>query len=258
VNTGTREISVPDVCKSTFFICIAGDSRVVSSYCASLAKELSRNNVTFNDAVFMVAQGENIKPRVSQPVPSNKREFADSKNAVRSMNIDREDLGRNVQSYRLLKFDSSRWAAGLALSNVNHTNFTYNPGFELFLWSKQSKDGSNEWRQLSDSGNVGVKMKRGSKIPLYIVVDTKNKSLDAGYYKIKYKITSSAKTTPEWVADLDAPDIQTLEASAKESAASGAGVKVLQVKNVYEKIAEAFNSVTAKTIYSGELYLIKR
>jgi hypothetical protein len=89
-------------------------------------------------------------------------------------------------------------------------------------------------------------------------VETKNKSLGTGYYKINYKIVPSAKTTPGWVANLDAPDIHALEESAKESAASGTGVKVLQVKNVYEKIAEAFNNVTSKTMYANELYLIKR
>jgi hypothetical protein len=167
-------------------------------------------------------------------------------------------VNTQAQAYRLLKFESSRWAAGLPLPYISFENFSYSGNSSLFYDDgKRGRDNTGVW-QPAESGNISTKVQRGSRNnPLYFVVETKNKSLSAGHYKLDYEIIPEAKTTPDWVRDLNAPDISALRESVRSGAEGGGGIKVLELLNVYRKIAEAYNKTNPR-IHADRLYLTKR
>ena len=78
--------------------------------------------------------------------------------------------------------------------------------------------------------------------------------MDKGWYKINCAIIPEAIREPDWVTGLNAESISALQQSAN---VAGGRVKVLELVNVYEKIAGAYNAL-AKTVYSDELFLLKR
>ena len=246
------KVSVPSG-TAVFFICIVGDNAAVSKFSTDFAKDMQANSIKYHRSVFLTKAAGKIKPRVSNPRPGNEREFNGKENALVSMNIDRENS--QAQMYRLLKFDSSRWAAGLPLPHINFNNFSYTGHFSVFY----DKGNTGAW-QPSDSSNIGAKAKRGGSrgTLLYFVVETKNKPLSAGQYRIDYEIIPEAKTAPNWIKNLNAPDISTLRESVTSGAESGDVIKVLELSNVYRRIAEAYNKINQRKIYTDRLYLIKR
>lgn len=256
----TASIPVPNGTAS-FFICIIGENSAVSDFSAALAKELKAHAVVYHNAVFLTNPVGNIKPRVSNPRPGNAREFSSAEYALVSMNIDREKT--HPQAYRLLKFDASRWAAGLALPNINFDSFSYKPNPSFFYddgkREKKNEGAASVWQSI-EPGPISVKTPRGSakSNALYIVVETANDDLSAGHYRVSYDIIPDAKTAPNWVKNLNAPDVSSLRESIASGAASGEGIKVLELSNVYRTIAEAYNKISQRKIYKDSLYLTKR
>jgi hypothetical protein len=243
---------------ATFFICIAGGNAEVFEFTMAFANDLKANDINYHSSVFLTRPVGAIEPRISNPRPGNNREFSDAKNALVSMNIDRENT--RAQAYRLLMFDSSRWVAGLPLPHINFDNFSYSSNFSLFYDDgKRDKknDNAGVWGP-ADSGNITAKSQRGSRNnPLFFIVETKNKSLSAGHYKLDYEIIPEAKPAPDWVRNLNAPDISALRESARSGAENGGGIKVLELLNVYRKIAEAYNKTNPR-IHADRLDLTKR
>jgi hypothetical protein len=90
---------------------------------------------------------------------------------------------------------------------------------------------------------------------LYLLIETKNKNLIQGYYKIGYTVRSHGKI-PAWVYDRSASDIEELEASV----AAGGQIKVLHLTTIYGYIKEAFNKIrnANNEVYSGVLYLVRK
>ncbi|MDR1363642.1 MAG: hypothetical protein LBJ35_06295 [Spirochaetaceae bacterium] len=265
--------------KSTFYICIAGDSYVVSAYCAALAKEFTANKITFENAVFIVSHGEKLKLFHDEPpvIAGNSKMFWSPENAFKMVNLRPEEISligesssnTQIEAYQLLTKTGSRWTAGLPLANINPASFNYNSDFSLSYcgnWSGHSGEASS-FNGISNSTNVNMRLDLISEIesppqlpanmfiPLYLVIETANNRLDKGWYKINYDIIPDAIVLPEWVSALNAEDISALESSARER---GTRIKTLQLANVYEKIAEAYNNVRSRNVYSDELYLLKR
>jgi hypothetical protein len=267
---------------ATFFICIVGDSDIVYAYSAALSKELNAKKINFHDAVFMVNAPGEIEIYHSDPVMApNKKRYDREENALKLVNLRQQEITiinpntssyRIPESYQILTKTGSRWAAGLALQNINPESFKYKADFSLSYFNgKRAKDEGTEPAQSQFMGKAnstvaGAKVKHISEIdsglipenadmyPIYLVVETKNSEMEKGWFKINHKIIPEAIPQPDWVSGLNAEDIPALEASAKTT---GGHIKVLELVNVYEKIAGAYNAL-AKIIYSDELYLLKR
>lgn len=264
---------------STFFICIVGDSDIVYEYSAALAKELSDKKISFHDAVFMVNAPREAKPHHSDPVIApDARRYGKKENALRRVNLRPQVVNiinqtspDSIESYQILTDIGSRWAAGLPLK-INTDNFKYKVESSLFYFDgKRVKTEGNEPSPSSFVGKANstvtsTKLMPISNIdsdsipentdifPLYLVIETDNRVMEKGWYRIKYDIVPEAILKPSWVLDLNAENIGDLDQSAKD--ASG-HVKVLELANVYEKIADAYNK-QARIIYSDEIYLVKK
>jgi hypothetical protein len=265
--------------KSTFYICIAGNGGVVSAYCAALTKELNANKIVFENAVFMVESGGKLN-LFHQPsvMAGNARGFGLPEYAYSMVNLRSEEvrlIGESspytpFEAYQLLTKTGSRWTVGVPLANINTASFNYSSDFSLSRYDGRggSPDEPSRFNGISNSPDVTMRLSLVSEevesspqppadtaISLYLVAETKNRSLDKGWYKIQYHIVPNAMVLPAWVSELNAENIPALEESARER---GARVKTLQLANVYEKIAEAYNGIRAKSIYSDELYFVKR
>jgi hypothetical protein len=265
---------------AVFFICIVGDSDVVYSYSAALAKEME-NKVSFNSAVFIAGGARELELYHSDPVMAGStRRFDLKENAFRQVNIRPEIIRSSssapvkAESYQLLTKTGSRWTAGLPLKNINPFSFKYKTEFSL-SHSGGNKAGSEDPTQFKGEANstdVSAGIFHVSEIdedslaavnsgypsaalPLYLVIETNNHTMEKGWYKIGYTIIPEAIPEPDWVSALNAKDINALEESAGEN---GGRVKVLDLADVYEKIAGAYNAVRSKNIYSDEIYLLKR
>ena len=274
VNVELKSIQVRDG-KSTFFICIAGDSARVAAYCAELAKEFTNNNIQFESSVFIVNPGTKIVPAAGTPeIAGNIKRFSAEENAFKHINIRQEEMRVQggvpvgpVESWQLLTNTGSRWAAGLNIPNINPKSFTYQSGFLLSHFKGVRDIDPSQWTTITNSKNVETKMALSHDIPeaaaagiksgspLYLAVETKTRALDKGWHKVEYRIIPEARTRPQWVLDLNAQTIGDLEASA---GIRGGRVKTLQLANVYEKIAEAYNGVQSRSIYTDEINLLKR
>jgi hypothetical protein len=260
---------------ATFFICIVGDSEAVYSYSAALAEEL-KNKAVFNGAVFMTNSVGSLGLERGDPVMAGNRRFDSKENAVRPLNLRTAEItlindtpvDRVFESYQLLTKTGSRWAAGLPLKNINPSSFNYKAKVNI-----SHSDGSNskngqptKFAGKSNSTDVSAKIIYTSEIaedsaagvnmdcPLYLVIDTKNRTMEKGWYRIDYGIVSEAIPEPAWVSELSCNDIKVLEESAEQR---GGRVKVLDLAHIYKKIADAYNA-RQRNIYSSELYLIKR
>jgi len=259
---------------STFFICIIGDNDVVYAYSAELAKELNAKSIKFHNAVFMLKPPQETKKYHSDPVMApNARRYGKEENALKPVNLRLQEITilnqdassyRIPESYQVLTKIGSRWATGLALKNINEESFKYTAEFLLsFFDGKRVKTeddvlASSPFIGKANSTIVSTKVIHvpdADDYPVYLVVETDNRVMDKGWYKINCDIIPEAIPKPDWVTVLNAENISALEESA---GAAGGRVKVLELANVYEKIADAYNKVLPKTIYSDELYLLKR
>jgi hypothetical protein len=261
---------------ATFFICIAGDSDIVYSYSAALAKELE-NNINFNSAVFITGGVKDLELYHGESVMAESaRRFGRKENAFRQVNVRPEEIfvitqspSYAAESYQLLTKTGSRLAAGLALKNANPLSFKYKIESSLSYFDGRTagdKDPS-QFILKSNSTDVSARIFHVSEIdedslasinadyPLYLVLETKNREMKKGWYKINYRIISDAIPEPGWISGLNAEDIKDLEESAAEK---GGSVKVLGLKYVYEKIAGAYNNLRSRNNYSNEIYLLKR
>jgi len=257
---------------STFFICIIGDNDVVYAYSAELAKELNAKKINFHNAVFLLKAPQEISIYHSDPVmASNARRYNREDNALKRVNLRLQEITvinqntspyRNPESYQVLTKIGSRWTAGLALKNINQENFVYTTEFLLsYFDGKRVKKESDvpapspfEGRANSTIVSTKVHVSNAADYPVYLVVETNNRIMDKGWYKVSCVIIPEAIREPDWVKGLNAESISVLEQSADTA---GGRVKVLELVNVYEKIADAYNAVT-KAVYSDELYLLKR
>jgi hypothetical protein len=268
---------------ATFFICIIGDSDIVYAYSAELAKELNAKSINFHNAVFMVKAPQETGIYHGDPVMAgDARRYGKEENALKSVNLRRQDIEiinqntspyRAPESYQILTKIGSRWTAGLALKNINRESFKYTAEFSLFYFDgKRVKTGSDGPAQSpfigkANSTVISAKVIHVSDIdsnlipentddyPVYLVVETNNRVMDKGWYKINCVIIPEAIPKPDWVTGLNAESIPALRQSANTA---GGHVKVLELANVYEKIADAYNKALPKTVYSDELYLLKR
>jgi hypothetical protein len=231
---------------STFFLCIQGDSALVSPYCAALAKELKKNSIKFNYSCFMMKAGDRTTPKVQKPVPASRLEFAQSSNAA---NFDINSVKPPV--YRLIR-DNSRYVASLNFSNLSD-DFTFAPQYSIYSFNAQS----DRWQEATASINIKLQPNK-ARTALNFFAETDNRELKKGYYKIDYKIVGTAKTSPQWVKNLNAADIHALEDSVSAGKDEQIRVKVLQFANKYEKIAEAYNKIDSRSMYQGEVYLVKK
>jgi hypothetical protein len=277
---------------ATFFICIVGDSNAVYLYSAALAEEL-KNKAVFNSAVFMTDGVGGLRLEHGDPVMAgNLRRFNSEENALRPVNLRTAEItlindapaARTFESYQLLTKTGSRWAAGLPLKNINTSSFSYKVNVNTsYSDGRNFKEGEpTKFAAKPNSTDVSAKIilsaaKPNSTdeiifpsssavplpvpiagvnmdCPLYLVIDTKNRAMEKGWYRIDYSIVSEAITEPAWVSSLSCNDIKTLEESASQK---GGRVKVLDMADVYKKIADAYNA-RPRNIYSSELYLIKR
>ncbi|GMO17289.1 MAG: hypothetical protein Pg6A_03620 [Termitinemataceae bacterium] len=275
--------------KSTFFICIAGDSGVVSPYCAALAKELVAQKLSFDSTVFIVTpageegtiSGKEPLFFAGEPALGGPRFFGQSENTIKRVNILPQQitvLGETKTSYQAyqIRNDNSRWAAGLPIppANANPKSFVYKPEL-IFSFSEGSsgkrseQNAPTQFSGISGQVNISAKVTHiaeipetagwDAKYPLYLVIETKNHNLSQGWHKIEYEVIPEAIPVPDWISALNADNISALEESAyANGAGSGARVKTLQLANVYEKIAEAYNKTKPRSIYKDELYLVKK
>jgi hypothetical protein len=261
---------------ATFFICIIGDSDIVYSYSAALAKELE-DTVNFNSAVFIVEGAQKLELYHGDPaMAGSMKRFNHKENAFRQVNLRPEEIfmiGQSpsspvLESYQLLTKTGSRWTAGLALKNINPSSFKYKTEFSLsyfngkiagneepsrFIGKANSTDvatGIFHVSEIDEDSLAGV----NTDYPLYLIFETQNRTMEKGWHKINYRIIPEAIPDPDWIAALNAKDISTLEESARER---GGHIKVLHLADVYEKIAGAYNA-RQRNIYSNELYLLKR
>jgi len=279
VNNVEKYIQVRDGI-STFFIFIVGDSDIVYTYSAALAKELIDRKINFNNTVFMVNAPQEKKPYHDDPVMApNARRYGKKENALKLMNmrphvvnITNQTSLDHIEAYQILTKIGSRWVAGLPIKNINLENFKYKAESSLFYFDgKRAKTEGNEpspsaFVGKANSTVVSTKLMTISNIdndsipenvvifPLYLVIETDNRVMEKGWYRIKYDIVPEAILKPGWVLDLNAENIGDLEQSAK---ATSGHVKVLELANVYEKIADAYNKHT-RIIYSDEIYLVKK
>jgi hypothetical protein len=266
---------------AVFFVCIIGDSDTVYSYSAALAKELE-NKINFNSAVFMIDGAKDLELYHGEPVMAGSaKRFGGKENAFKQVNIRWEEISVitnlsppppvKIESYQLLTKTGSRFTAGLPLKNINPSSFNYKIEFSLsYFDGKTATAAGKEPSQFilkSNSTDVEARVFNISKIdedsrslidtnyPLYVVIETKNREMKNGWYKISYRIISDAIPKPGWVSAINAENIKDLEESAKEK---GGHVKVLGLEQFYEKIAGAYNNVRSRNNYSNELYLLKR
>jgi hypothetical protein len=262
--------------KSTFYICVAGENGAVYAYCAAFEKELKRNNLVFDDAVFIVRPIKNFNVFHGESVmEGSAKRFDLPENAYKMVNIRDEKirtLGENAakqyfESYQILTSAGSRWTAGLPLAHINPQNFSYKSEFALFFSEGSFGKQLDESTQFSgvSSQDITVKIAHISDIPevarntvsadcpLYVVAEAKNRTLSKGWHRIDYSVIPEAIPIPAWVSALNARDIPELEASVKDER-----VKTLQLANVYEKIAEAYNRTNQRSVYRDVLYLVKR
>jgi hypothetical protein len=272
-----KSVSVQDGI-AVFFICIVGDSDIVYSYSAALAKELE-NKINFNSAVFIVDGSRDLELYHNETVMAGSaRRLGLKENAFRQVNVRPEEISvitqsapsaHAIESYQLLTKNGSRLATGLPLKNINPLSFNYKIESSLSYFDGKTT-GDKEPSQFilkSNSTDAEARLFDISKIdedslasintdyPLYVVIETKNREMKKGWYKINYRIISEAIPEPEWVSALNAENIKDLEESAKEK---GGHVKVLGLEQFYEKIAGAYNNVRSRNNYSNELYLLKR
>jgi hypothetical protein len=264
---------------AAFFVCIIGDSDIVYSYSAALAKELE-NKIKFNSAVFIINSAEDLELYHGDPVAAgSNRRFSGKDNAFRDVNIRREaeiivlnppsTPIHKIESYQLLTKIGSRLAAGLPLKNTNPLSFKYKIEFSLSYFDGKAAGDNDPSRfmLMPNATDVSAKIFHVSEIdedsrasintdyPLYLVIETKNREMKNGWYEISYRVISEAIPDPVWVSALNAKNITELEESAKEK---GGSVKVLGLADVYEKIAGAYNNIRSRNNYSNNLYLIKR
>jgi hypothetical protein len=276
VNNDTVNIPVRDGI-STFFICIVGDSDILYKYCAALAKELSDKKINFHNAVFMVNAPQGNKPYHSDPVMApNARRYGKKENALMLVNLRPHEVyftdqtfSNRIEAYQILTKIGSRWAAGLPLKNISLDNFKYNAEYSLFYFNgKRTKTESNNapspFTGKANSTVISTRLIPISNIdnssipenadifPLYLLIETNNHEMEKGWYKIRYDIVPEAILKPDWILELNAEDIPALKQSV-----AGGRVKVLELANVYEKIADAYNK-QARIIYSDEIYLVKK
>jgi len=279
VNNAERYIQVRDGI-ATFFICIIGDSDIVYAYSAELAKELNAKKINFHNAVFMLKPPQETKTYQSDPVmASNARRYGSKENELKMTNLRLQEITvinqntspySNFQSFQVLTKIGSRWTAGLALKNINMESFKYTAEFALSYFDgkrvKNESDAPSQFIGRVNSTIVSTKVVHASDVdrnlvpenvedyPVYLVVETDNRIMDNGWYKINCVIIPEAILEPDWVSSLNAGSISDLEQSANTT---GGRVTVLELANVYEKIAGAYNAQT-RTVYSDELYLLKR
>jgi len=287
---------------ATFFICIIGDSDTVYTYSAELAKELKARDIKSHNAVFMLKPPQETGINYGEHnMDGSARGYGKGENALNANTLKRMNMRsegifvisqdtssfRNTDySYQVLTDTGSRWAAGLALKNINQENFKYTADFSLsFSDGKIVKTGSDEpapslFISRGKSSIVSTRVIHVSEIiaqliekkmyqnppyhlipvlenaddcPIYLVVETDNREMDKGWHKISCVIKSEAIREPAWVGELNAVSIPALV----ESARAGGRVKVLEIANVYKDIAEAYNKKT-ESVFSYELYLLKR
>jgi len=269
-------IQVPDGI-STFFIFIVGDSDIVYTYSAALDKELNDKKINFHNAVFMVDAQHQAKPHHGDPVMvPDARRYGKNENALRLVNLRPQEVSfinhaspDRIEAYQILTKIGSRWAAGLPLKNINPDNFKYKaePSFFYFDGKRTKTEGNNGASSFTGIANfTGASAnlipfsdidkesipENAGNFPFYLLIQTKNQEIKKGWYSIKYNILSEAVQRPVWVSELNAGDIPAL----KQSVSDGR-VKVLELTNVYEKIADAYNS-QARIIYSDKIYLVKK
>jgi len=273
VNNNEKSIRVRDGI-STFFICIIGDSSIVYEYCAALAKELSTRNISFNNSVFMVKAPQEVKKNHNEPLMApNVRRFNKEENLLRNVNLRLQEITiinddtspyRTPESYQVLTKIGSRYSAGLSLENINKNSFSYSPEISLSYFNgkksqKENADSSqSQFIGRANSRIINVKTvhiaENSAEYPVHFVVETDNRIMEKGWYKINCVIIPDAIRIPGWVSELNAASIAELEQSAMSG---GSRVKTLELTNVYEKIAGAYNA-SARSIYSDTFYLLKR
>jgi hypothetical protein len=279
VNNDTVNIPVRDGI-STFFICIVGDSDIVYAYSAELSKELSNKKINFHDAVFVVNAPQEVKPHHGEPImATNARNYGKSENALRLLNLRSQAVyiinqtsTDRIESYQVLTDVGSRWAAGLPLKNINTDNFKYKAESSLYYFNgEKAKTEGNKpvpspfvgkanstiaSAKVVNNSNIdnGSIQENGEIFPVYILIETDNEAMEKGWYRIKYDIVPEAIQRPDWVSGLNAENVGTLQESAS---VAGGRVKVLELANVYEKIADAYNKQT-RSIFSDEIYLVKK
>ena len=282
VDNAERSIQVRDGI-ATFFICITGDNDVVYEYSAELAKELNAKGINFHNAVFMLRAPRETGIYHSDPVMAkNAKRYGKEENALKQTNLRTQGIEiinqnsspyRNPESYQVLTKIGSRWTAGLALKNINRESFKYTAEFSLsYFDGKRVKNegGGPAPSQFIGKANSTIASTKiihvadiegdlipenADDYPVFLVVETNNRVMDKGWYRINCVIAPEAIREPDWVTGLNAGSISALQQSANEA---GGRVKVLELANVYEKIAGAYNNATMKTIYSDELFLLKR
>ncbi|GHV78318.1 hypothetical protein AGMMS49944_01090 [Spirochaetia bacterium] len=255
--------------RSTFFICMAGDSAVIERYCTQLSRELSRSRLNSQNVVFMVNPGTIPKPNVGDIELVNSKQHIND-NAFSPINLIGTEIDGELEGFEAFRLRGdilSRYSAGFALQNINVSSFDYEVPISLFYDNKKNKlnrldastfisaessavkDFSAKITPLSniDDGLVDV------NYPMYLTIEVQNKNVKNGWYLIKYSVVPHAKSTPRWVEELNAENIAELRGSVKSER-----VKVLNLTSVFEKIASAYNDIKSKSIYSNELYLVKR
>ncbi|GMO52811.1 MAG: hypothetical protein Pg6C_19080 [Treponemataceae bacterium] len=278
VDVEGKSVPVRNGGRSTFFICIAGDSAVVSAYCAALAKEMSAQKLFFDSAVFITKpDGKQPLFFAGDPALGGTGVFQKPENAVRRVNILPQQITvlddaqpSQYESYQI-RNDYSRWSAGLFIptANVNPQSFAYKAAFAL-SHSEGASGKRGEQKEparfagISGIANITAKVTLLSEIPetagadsaypLYFTVETKNRNLAKGWHKVEYEVVPEAIPNPGWISELNAGTISALE----ESAADGGRVKTLQLAIVYERIADAYNKTKSRGIYKDELYIVKK
>jgi hypothetical protein len=262
---------------ATFFLCIVGDSNIVYSYSAALAKEFE-DKINFNSAVFLADSVQDPALYHGESVMAGSaRRFDRKENAFRQVNLRPEEIfiinqssspPYAPESYQLLTKTGSRWTAGLALKNINPLSFKYKTEFSLSYFDGKTTGSQEPSRFIGKSNSTDVDARIfhiseidedglasvNSDYPLYLKIETKNRIMEKGWYKISYRIVPEAIPEPEWISALNARDINELEESARER---GGHIKVLHLADVYEKIAGTYNA-RPRNSYSNELYLLKR